>query len=415
MKYNKGEKRQARFALDQKLTTRKGASASESVTFIMMTVSCADGQRLKMTTGVKAFVNDWDEEKQLTTVQKTNERLVTLSGRVNDYFNENKVVRKDELKAYLLEKDGKTTKGKTGTFFTAVDQIIVDAKNGDLLIPRTQTIYEPGTLKSWDRTRVKLFAFNPEMTFEDITIDTYQEFIKWATGKNFTKSYIGSTIKDWKTFMEHAKTMGLHSNMIYRDKAFKALTEKVEKVYLDSDEVDLLIKVKLTGARDIIRDRFIVNLFTGLRISDLKKLKDSHVQNGVIVMINKKTGNKVAIPVAAAIKDIIIKYDGKLPQQFHEAYVNREIKKIAELAGINQPYRYKVTKGGRVVHQEFPKHELITNHTARRSMVTNMLRKGISTIQAQKVVGMSLSTLERYNKITHEENAKDIAGNAFFQ
>jgi hypothetical protein len=110
---------------------------------------------------------------------------------------------------------------------------------------------------------------------------------------------------------------------------------------------------------DPIRVRFVGS--TGLRISDLKKLKDSHVKAGVIVMINKKTGNKVAIPVSKAIEDVIAKYDGKLPHQFHEAYVNREIKEIARLAGIDQPYRYKVTKGGRGTHQEIEKYHLITN------------------------------------------------------
>ena len=63
----------------------------------------------------------------------------------------------------------------------------------------------------------------------------------------------------------------------------------------------------------------------------------------------------------------------------------------------------------------FPKYEMITTHTARRSAATNMFKAGISAISIMKITGHTTEkAFMKYIKITAEENAELMAKSKFF-
>lgn len=143
-------------------------------------------------------------------------------------------------------------------------------------------------------------------------------------------------------------------------------------------------------------------------------MEKSNVENGNITHVNQKTGKTTVVPVHPEIKDIIEKYNGKLPKQYNDVLVNVMVKQIAYRAGIKGTIRYSKTEGG--VKKEFvaQKWELVTNHTARRSLTTNLLRHA-DAISVMPVTGMSLKTLQLYNKRTADENAEMLKENPFFK
>lgn len=55
------------------------------------------------------------------------------------------------------------------------------------------------------------------MTFEGITMETYEAFKLYCNKKNYSENYAGSLIKDWKALMNHTKAKGWHSNSIQKD------------------------------------------------------------------------------------------------------------------------------------------------------------------------------------------------------
>ena len=103
-----------------------------------------------------------------------------------------------------------------------------------------------------------------------------------------------------------------------------------------------------------------------------------------------------------------------MPHQYNEKIVNKEIKLIAKDAGLTEKIRYSKTIGGVTVNFIKEKWELVGNHTSRRSMATNLL-KHINIQEAMPVMGMSIETLQHYNKISAEDNAKNIKSNPFFK
>jgi len=370
--------------------------------------------------------NDGIDNAQLSPTIWT--RITNLKKYVQEYVNNKELlsqaVLKAELRAYLQKRNGKVTNGKQvkGQMFADIDMIIKWGENGDITNPRNGKIYAPATLANWKKVKDKLEEFDNKLSFDSITIETYNEFITWCNRyvsekKNVKKQLkvgaINSYLASWKSLMEIGLRKKLHTNKACKE--FDRIPMKIpHTVYLDDQEIARILQLPLTGMDEEIRGRYIINLFRGLRISDLKELDESLIQDNKISLTMQKSDKGVSIPLGAKIKEIMQKYDGKLPKQYSETQVNRRIKEICKAAGIDTIIRYTEIIGGKKVNQQKFKWEMITNHTARRSMVTNMLRKGISTLQAQKVVGMSQQMLERYNKLSAEENADLLADHSFF-
>jgi len=400
-----------------------------------MKITCSDfkpGTKIKnrpsYSIGYSIPENDWSTAKQKAHSRShidpaINARILEIQTWVEEFAKGKSTVTGAERIAHLHQmdelKNGRVVSKKenSGSCFNTVDQIYKEACEGTLLT-KYNTKYSENTLRTWWRSRNRLFKFNPDLTFESITMDTYREYINWENEQGSQLSYIGATIKDWSIFFQHATRKGLNKNYVYKDDDFKKIDEVVDKPYLDDEEIELLRRVpdeKLSATQREVRDRFVINLYIGFRISDLKSLTDQDVEGDVITKVTQKKNKKISIPIADEVIEILDKYDGHLPRQYHEAVVNREIKKIAELAGIDRLFTYSVTKGGRVEVITEPKWKLITNHTARRSAVTNMSKDGCQDSDIMSYVGMAPNTFKRYNKKTAEDVAKANIDHPYFR
>lgn len=394
---------------------------------ILMRVSCTD-VRFSYSIGYSITKKDWSEAKQLPQdrdhLTEIIDRIIKLKARVKEFCKDKKTVYRDDLKNFILIKDGKKSiqAEAANIFFATVERIIEDADSGKLLKEDLKP-FAKTTIKNWKASKSRLMEFNPNLSFADNDEKTYNEFKSWANAQDFGASYIDKLIKDWKSFFKYGRYPA--------PTKFKRLGVGVpEKPYLNTTEIAILEALELTGTDEEIRDRYIVNLYTGLRISDMKNLIIDRIDGDKInFKSTQKTGAPVSIPIAAPIKKMLNKYNGQFPPQHHEVHVNRRIKVICGKAGITKPIELKVSEmnsrlkarlikegfmNGSEVTVKIPKNELITNHTARRSMTTNMLRSGIPMNKARKIIAMSLKTLERYDKITAEENADDLKHHSFF-
>jgi integrase len=405
--------KEAKFILDK--------PKAETETHIFLKFACKDSP-IKYSTQHKIKPLEWDTVLQRAKKDRSiNKELDRLHSIVEHHIESqrrmgiNNIFKADLKKALDEKNDRIEKKSVTNNFFMEVDKIIEAASVGSLLTNKSKR-YSTGTLKNWNKTKNRLQIFDPALQFATITMETYKKFVIHCNDENFTANYTGSLIKDWKAIMAAGQKFKLHNNSVYLQKEFKTITEVSEKVYLTEDEIKAIYELDLTGSKYLenIRDRYVINLYNGLRISDMKTLSIANIQNGMITHINKKTSKKVAIPLHPLVHDIIEKYNGTMPRQYHEAVVNREIKQIAKMAGLTDTVFFSKTVGG--INKKFSKEkwELITNHTSRRSMATNLL-KHANAIEAMPVLGMTLKTLQLYNKITAEENAESLKGNSFFK
>jgi integrase len=280
------------------------------------------------------------------------------------------------------------------------------------------------TIKQLKQTIRNLVEFkkvtNRNLLLEAIDLDFYDEFVKYLINKNYSTNTIGTVIKNIKVFMNEALERGLTTNLQFKNKRFKKIEEESESIYLTEKE---LLKIyefdfKNNSRLEKVRDLFIVGCYTGLRFSDLTKLKPENLIDNKtkIKIVTEKTGELVMIPLHKFIRDILSKYDYKLPNLITNQKMNAFLKEIGELTEINDDVSLTLTRGGIKQTNTFKKYELITVHTARRSFATNAYLAAVQSISIMKITGhRTEKAFLKYIKISQEDNANKLINHPFFK
>lgn len=293
------------------------------------------------------------------------------------------------------------------------------------------------TLRSYQTTINKIKEYEREkklsLKFEDITITFYNDFKKYLIDKDCSKNYIGTIFKNILLFMGEAKEQKLCD--FDKPKGFIVDNEHADTISLDEKEISTIIEIKFTEelikefypeikipnmtrkikSLNIERDRFIIGYCTALRISDYSRIDDYNIEDNLIAIWTQKKDKKVYIPIHYYLQEIIDKYDGlKLPKISDQKH-NVQLKEICKIAGITNPIRRTITKGGKRIEEIKPKCELVTSHTARRSGATNMYRNGIDLLYISRLLGHSkIEQTVKYLKLTTKELAISLKDNPYF-
>jgi integrase len=130
-------------------------------------------------------------------------------------------------------------------------------------------------------------------------------------------------------------------------------------------------------------------------------------------MQTQKTGETVVIPIHSHVEAIMSRYEAKtpnsLPTPMSNQKMNDYLKELGELAGIAETINQTFTKGGKKVAVNYPKYELITTHTARRSFATNQYLAGFPSISIMKLTGhRTEKAFMKYIKVTPKEHAQNL-------
>jgi integrase len=308
-----------------------------------------------------------------------------------------------------------------------IARFVKEIKSGDRFYTHNNKTkrYETGSIKNFEGFKTQFDEYQKEkrvnLNFSDITIDFYDRYLHYFMKKNYSTNTIGRHIKNLKTIMRHAREEGLHDNSEIDRKKFKVLKEAVQNIYLTEKEVNLIENADLPEGSmlDKYRDVFLVGVYTAQRFSDFSRIKPENVRcldNGlkVIDLTQKKTGERVIIPIKPELERILQKYNYTVPKTF-EQKVNEKIKDIAKDLDINELVEIEQTKGGLKVKTTIPKHDLIKTHTARRTGCTLMYLAGIPTIDIMKMSGhRSERELLNYIKVGKEETAQNLAKHSYF-
>lgn len=230
------------------------------------------------------------------------------------------------------------------------------------------------TLKYWigDDEKLKLL---------DVNYNWIQNFVGTKFKEGYAESTIGKQVQLIKRIIKFAQ----QNNIIVGSKIyeFKAPTIKTINTYLSNEELELIYKYQCKNERlENVKRLFLVGCSTGLRVSDLMKIKDYHIDNGFIEITTQKTNQPLLIPIDPRVKD----YIPTLRPLAHPVF-NRYIKELCKLAKINKPLKgYNRGEGNKRVLGVYPKYKLITSHTMRRSFASNLYGK-VPTVVIMAVTG----------------------------
>ena len=195
-------------------------------------------------------------------------------------------------------------------------------------------------------------------------------------------------IKNLKTVLFDAEQNG--KSIHYQIRGFSTGTTNTEyKVFLSFDEIEKIKDVTtLNTDWNIAKDWLVLGCYLGQRVSDLLRMNKRMIYTKTdsegntfrfIEIKQQKTGEKVVIPIHDEVETILNKYNGDFPPTFANNFdsnavlFNRHIKKVCELAGIQEMIKGKVynedKKKNEIVETE--KYNLVSSHVCRRSFATH--------------------------------------------
>lgn len=288
--------------------------------------------------------------------------------------------------------------------------------------------FSAGTIKSIRAVRKLLIDFQSGSEklydFDDIDYEFRTRFIDFLYNvRKYNVNTAAKCLNTLITILSAAETEGYHNNRKCLSRQFKAKRKEVDSIYLTKEELIALTCADishLSKNHEIARDIFMVGVFTAQRVSDYNNIGQENLiwnDDGslVINLRQKKTGVWVSFPARDELKEILAKYEYKLPH-INEKALNSCIKDVAKAAGIDTPVTIETTAGGVPVLETHPKYALIHTHTARRTAATLMYLVGMDVFNICSVTGhSSIAMLKKYIKADEIDRARTIGSDAAFR
>lgn len=379
-----------------------------------------------MRVGVKTSVDPkyWDHKSHRAKItpayrpgSSINKRLHEIKGEIEkcyyDYLNAHNAEPSQAAFRKMIDRAlGRSKKTKL-SFYEYFEDFIKRTKAGQRQTAKG-TIINRDKYKSYGTTLNKLKEFNPNLDFDAIDLEFYNDWLKDLRNKKYSENNIGSHIKNLKSVLNEATDKGANTNLEFRKGRFVTISEEVDNIALTEEELKDIKAFDLssTSHLDRVRDLFLVGCYTGLRYSDFSRLTADHIKGDFIEITQSKTGNPVAIPVHPVVKSIINKYDGTLPESISNQKTNEYLKGICkEIKSLQNPTSKTRTQGGTKTTVKYKRCEIVSTHTARRTFATNAYLQGVPTVTIMAITGhRTEKAFLKYIKVTPREHAKIMAG-----
>jgi integrase len=281
--------------------------------------------------------------------------------------------------------------------FEYIEIFIKDSETGRRLIDGGNV--NERTIKRYRTTQSILLDFskqyNRQLNFNTIDIDFYKDFNSFmAKVKDYAPATMGKHVSTLKTFLREATETGINTNLKFQSKAFKVVETESDSIALSEEELNAIYLLDLSNNTRLekVRDLFIIGANSGLRFSDFTDIKPDNIKKDgndfVLDIIQYKTKNQVIVPLNKVSLEILQKYNNQLPPAITNQKFNDYIKEIAQMVkALHEPITRAITKGGKQFEETVPKWQLVSSHTARRSMATNAYERGTPAISLMQITG----------------------------
>ena len=199
-------------------------------------------------------------------------------------------------------------------------------------------------------------------------------------------------------FLNWASEHGYNTNMAYKSFHPTLKTTQKKVIYLSKPELERLKQLQIPSGLphlEAIRDVFLFCCFSGLRHSDAYNLRKNDIKEDHIEVTTVKTADSVSIELNSVTREILQKYkdfpfaDNKVLPVIQNQPMNRHLKELCQLAGINEPIRITTYTGNQRKDEIKEKWELVGTHTGRRTFIVNCLSLGIPPNVVMKWTGHS--------------------------
>lgn len=275
---------------------------------IRMRVTLSGERPIDFPIGHTIDLAHWDMEAERAidgAINKNNQTAADINRTIDEY----KSIMNEIFARYELLEKRKPTLGEIKDLFndmigrkTPITQDLIDP-NADFftvfdLFTRTigeQNQWTQATYEKFSALRMHFKAFDPYITFQTATDDKMQEYVAYLTKKGLRNTTIAKNLAFVRWFFRWAAQKGYYKGTVHD--TFKPKLKGIdgnskEIIYLNQDEIKQLQEYQFKPneeALERVRDVFLFCCFTGLRYSDVAKLKRSDIKKGYIKVVTQKT------------------------------------------------------------------------------------------------------------------------------
>ena len=282
-------------------------------------------------------------------------------------------------------------------------------RKGQRGIRSTKTTYLTAIARLEEFNRLR---DNPIKSFEEFNRRFFDEFTNFLysrtygkKSKHYTRNTVVNTLKVVKNMLHRAYDGEMTTNNYFHKVQTTLPANTSEQVYLKEKQVRRLATAETHSEQERqVRDMFIIACYTALRISDIQQLQNAVIRNGVISLYQKKTKDLVEIPVLKEIAPLIERYSREGFPAIDPAKANRIIRTLAARCRIDEMVCCKEQRGGETIITNRPMCDMISFHTARRSCITNLYKRGYPANYVMTLSGhKSIQAFQRYMKASNRE------------
>lgn len=280
------------------------------------------------------------------------------------------------------------------------------------------------TYEKFHAIRIHLKNYNAKLSLETFSKADFAGFVAYLQNKvKLLNTTISNRVSFVRWFLRWAAANGYYSGLAhiqYRPK-FKGLSCK-EVIFLSWEELQHFLSFNFPISKNryaLVRDVFCFCCFTGLRHSDVFKLRRSDLNLEAtppyMSVVTKKTNdrlrielNKYALAILEKYKDVAFPDDKALPVISNQR-MNDYLHEAAEEAGISEPVRIVAYQGNNRIEEVLPKYAVLTTHAGRRTFIVNALRLGIPAPVIMEWTGHSdYKAMKPYIKIVDVAKAENM-------
>lgn len=316
-------------------------------------------------TDCHVFRDEWDDVSSSVIIAGTKERKAYLELTASKLKSD-----QERLDRIIAEKEALRVK------FTADDVVTEYRKRPESMTfstfirsmaERKMAARRYGTAKTY---RDALASFSSFRNGEDIAFDALDKEIicqyeAWMKDKGLKLNTLSCYLRTLKTLYLKAVDMGLTEDNDVFSRVFTGFATTAKRaITIEAIKKILKLRLKEGSALAFARDIFMLSFYLqGISFVDMAYLKKTDIRNGVLQYSRKKTGQAITISWEREMQEIVDAYshlakdtpyllpiirkqDGTEREQYEktEHNVNRNLKKIGEMAGLHIPLTTYVSR-----------------------------------------------------------------------
>ncbi|MFR9514971.1 MAG: site-specific integrase, partial [Rikenellaceae bacterium] len=302
-----------------------------------------NAQRKYFATDIKLKPEQWDKRRQ--KIKATAPNYIQRNTYLSDFLA--------TLERYELEQ---IEAGRSVTLDCLAEALNPKEDHSDFLAffkkesANKKTITE-NTRRVYNSTYHHLTMFRSRILLDDLTYQFLHEFENYLLGKGINTNTAGKYLKTIKTVVNLAINYGYMDYNNYPFRNYVIRSQPTNRTYLDPKEIERIEALEIPAERvnlQIVKDMYLFAVYSGLRFSDIVRLSPDNIQviegKQYIVINMEKTKEPLRLPIFKLFNgkplELLAKYTRPNRKfyfdDFTNQFVNRELKEIARLAGVDK-------------------------------------------------------------------------------